>query len=94
MDVNREANKKNVIFDEPIAAKTNFSSERYKKQRTSGDVIILTLIFFLEATSCCDYIGDILVLGQLFGKHPAWATLSVYFMISPFYVSYIPLINF
>jgi hypothetical protein len=55
---------------------------------------LLTLIFFLELTSCCDYIGDILVLRQLFGKHPAWATLSIYFMISPFYVSYIPLINF
>ena len=35
-----------------------------------------------------------MVLTELFQRHPAWATLSVYFMISPFYVSFIPLINF
>jgi hypothetical protein len=94
-DVNREANKRNVIIEDKVYTKAKFSSERYKgKKRTSGDNIILTLIFFLEATSCLDYLGDILVLRQLFGKHPAWATLSIYFMISPFYVSYIPLINF
>ena len=59
-----------------------------------GDILMLTLIFFLESTSCLDYIGDIVVLRQLFIRHPAWFTLSFYFMISPFLVSYVPLINF
>lgn len=81
-------------MDDEIAGKREFNSKRYDKERSGGDVIMMTLIFFLEATSCFDYIGDILVLRQLFGKHPAWATLSIYFMVAPFYVSYVPLINF
>ena len=83
-----------MIVDDQIAGKTKFSSLRYRKEKSGGDIIMMTLIFFLEATSCFDYIGDILVLNQLFGRHPAWATLSIYFMVSPFYVSYVPLINF
>ena len=64
------------------------------KKASKGDLAIMTLTFFLELTSCLDYIGDVIILKQFFGKHPAWFTLSVYFMISPFLVSYVPLINF
>jgi hypothetical protein len=63
-------------------------------KKTWGTEFYFWLVFFLEFTSCLDLIGDCLVFGELFQRHPAWATLSVYFMLSPFYVSYIPLINF
>ena len=40
----------------------NFSSERYKKKRSSGDTVLLIIVFLLEMTSCLDYIGDLLIL--------------------------------
>lgn len=59
-----------------------------------GTTFFNGLTFLLEFTSALDFIGDMLVLGELFERHPAWTTLSIYFIVSPFYVSYIPLINF
>ena len=63
-------------------------------KKSWGSEFYFWLVFLLEFTSCLDLIGDCMVLGELFKRHPAWTTLSVYFMISPFYVSFIPLINF
>ena len=65
-----------------------------RKEFTKGDMLKLFIIFMLDATSCADYIVDLIVLSQLFERHPAWFTLSLYFIISPFIVSYVPLINF
>ena len=65
-----------------------------RQQLRSGNPLIDMIHFLLEITSTFDYIGDIIVLLALVGEHPAWATLSIYFMLSPFYISYIPLINF
>ena len=88
--VSKEDSEENLSTEEDeITAEDKTTTELI-----TGGMMLSSLTFLLEATSCIDYIGDVLVLYQLFQAHPAWTTLSVYFMVSPFFVSYVPLINY
>jgi len=51
--------------------------------------------FLLEIIALFDMVGDIyLVYGMFRTGHIAWFCLSVFTMLSPFYVCYIPLLTF
>lgn len=55
------------------------------------------LIFniFLEFIALFDMIGDIYALIIVYRQgHIAWFSISVFTMISPFYVCYVPLLTF
>ena len=54
---------------------------------------IFTLI--LEFIALFDMFGDIyLLIGMYQYGHTAWFTLSIFTMLSPFYVCYVPLVTF
>jgi hypothetical protein len=49
----------------------------------------------LEAIALFDMVGDVYLLIQMYYYgHCAWFTLSLYTMLSPFYVCYVPLLTF
>ena len=41
-----------------------------------------------------DFISDIYILSYLVKFHPAWASISICTMISPFFAAYVPFANF
>lgn len=51
-------------------------------------------MFILELSATFDLLGDFYLLWAMLQKDTAWATLTVYCMITPYFVSYAPLINF
>lgn len=49
----------------------------------------------LEAIALADMVGDIYLLTGMYKfGHTAWFTLSIFTMLSPFYVCYVPLLTF
>jgi hypothetical protein len=50
--------------------------------------------FFKEIFCAVDMITDIDIFGDLVKLHPAWATLTIFSVLSPFFVIYIPFIHF
>jgi hypothetical protein len=53
------------------------------------------MIFLLEIIAFIDLYSDIYILIHLLATgHTAWASLTLYTMLSPYLISYIPLINF
>ena len=53
------------------------------------------MVILMEYIALLDFVGDLFLLVALLGnKHTAWTILSVFTMICPYIISYIPLINF
>ena len=51
--------------------------------------------YAFELLAAFDLIGDIMMVKGLLGsEHTAWVVLTIFTMISPFFVCYVPLINF
>jgi len=71
--------------------------EEYKADEDKGANKYFELVFniFLEFIALFDMIGDIYLLIIVFRLgHIAWFSISVFTMISPFYVCYVPLLTF
>ena len=68
-----------------------------KFDKVTGGNKYFELVFniFLEFIALFDMIGDIYALIIVYNQgHIAWFSLSVFTMISPFYVCYVPLLTF
>lgn len=51
--------------------------------------------YSFELLAAFDLIGDVMMVKGLLGsEHTFWVVLTIFTMISPFYVCYVPLINF
>jgi len=63
-----------------------------EKVKIERDIVPLTeiiLTLFLETLSGLDLITDILIMRELiYSEHPAWFTLSLFMMMSPFLMGY------
>jgi len=71
--------------------------EEYKENQDKGANKYFELVFniFLEFIALFDMVGDIYLLIIVFRLgHIAWFSISVFTMISPFYVCYVPLLTF
>lgn len=55
---------------------------------------VLLFIFILELSATFDLAGDLYLLWAMLQKDTAWATLTMYCMITPYFVSYAPLVNY
>ena len=53
------------------------------------------MVLLLEGIAVVDLWSDIYILMQLIRTgHNAWVSLTLYTMLSPYLISYVPLINF
>ena len=50
--------------------------------------------YFVELTAAIDMLTDMNVIHQLSKKHPAWLTITLLTIVTPFLISYTPLVNF
>ena len=55
---------------------------------------VVLFIFILELSAAFDLIGDFYLFWRMIQEDTAWATLTMYCMMTPYFVSYAPLINY
>lgn len=68
---------------------------KQKYDKPANPYLEFAFTLLLEAIALFDLIGDIYLLIQMYKfGHTAWFTLSLYTMLSPFYVCYVPLLTF
>lgn len=68
---------------------------RQKYEQPANPYFEFAFTLLLEAIALFDMVGDIYLLIQMYAAgHTAWFTLSLYTMLSPFYVCYVPLLTF
>ena len=53
-----------------------------------------TIEFGIESFSLADMITDIILLIQLYRFHLAWATITAFTIVCPYYIAYSPLLIF
>lgn len=87
--MSRKANPK---FNNSLIAKCDVTKEA-KKVKQSG--IEAVFKYSLELIGLCDLIGDFYCLTiYVASGHYAWAALTIFQMLSPFFISYVPLVNY
>ena len=53
------------------------------------------MMILMEYIALSDYVGDLyLLVALLESKHTAWSIITVFTMVCPYVISYIPLVNF
>jgi len=80
-----------------LSAKVADTSISKKKVREKAANPYFEFVFtmILELIALFDMFGDIyLLIGMYQYGHTAWFTLSIFTMLSPFYVCYVPLVTF
>lgn len=71
------------------------SMKKLKKDRPPNPYFEFVFTLVLELIAMFDMFGDIyLLIGMYKQGHTAWFTISIFTMLSPFYVCYVPLVTF
>lgn len=93
---NDDATNLNIIKNdqEDYFKLTNDVEIKHNNKQLDKSLLLKFLNFCLEASAAGDMVSDIIVIVQLLEEHPAWVTYTLLTMISPFFISYTPLINF
>lgn len=66
-----------------------------QREKAANPYFEFAFVLLLEAIALFDMIGDIiLMIGMYSAGHTAWLTISIFTMLSPFYVCYVPLLTF
>lgn len=65
------------------------------KEKSATEWLYTFMVLSLEIFAFFDLLSDIYILiAVLAMNHTAWGSLTLYTMLSPYLISYIPLINF
>lgn len=76
------------MFDASISRKQN-------REKPPNPYFEFAFTLILELIALFDMIGDIYLMISMYQTgHTAWFTLSIFTMLSPFYVCYVPLVTF
>lgn len=69
--------------------------ENRHKVEKPNEWLAFLFSYIIEILAAVDLGADIMMLyGMVNSHHTAWMTLTIFQMVSPFFVSYVPLINF
>jgi hypothetical protein len=70
-------------------------SVKLQKEKPANPYFEFLFTLLLEMIALFDMVGDIyLLIGMYMNGHTAWFTISIFTMLSPFYVCYVPLLTF
>ena len=70
-------------------------SKKKIKEKVANPYFEFVFTLILEMIALFDMFGDIyMLLGMYKYGHTAWFTISIFTMLSPFYVCYVPLVTF
>lgn len=87
-----KAKVKAEVFQKSLNVST---FRRLSKEKPPNPYFEFVFTLVLELIAMFDMVGDIyLVIGMYTYGHTAWFTISVFTMLSPFYVCYVPLVTF
>lgn len=76
------------LYDTSISKKQN-------KEKPPNPYFEFAFTLILEMIALFDMVGDIYLMISMYQTgHTAWFTLSIFTMLSPFYVCYVPLVTF
>lgn len=91
------ASKRKNTLSSSVSLNVSIKHEKVKIKQNGGANKYFEIVFniFLELIALFDMIGDIYALVIVYQQgHIAWFVISVFTMISPFYVCYVPLLTF